>query len=86
MKPYIFAYSVWTHEAGPYSRKIGEFTDSGAVLVPDGVEAYVMAAQMIRDQYPREQGYFISVSGVRELPAAIVEHVIGEVLEGNSAL
>lgn len=85
MKVYIFAYSVWKHEAGPYSQKRDEFTDAGAIVAPPD-KAFTLAAQAIHDRYPSEQGYYISITTPRELPDQVIEHLTSEIVEGMSAL
>lgn len=77
---YIYAYSVWQHDCGPYSRRIHEFTDVDVVSAEDRTAAYSAALAAVRGRNPESAGYYCTISALKLLPEPVLTPV--EALEG----
>ena len=72
---FIYAYSVWKHDCGPYSRRVGEFTDVDAIHATDQKAAHQAAVAAVRGRYPQSEGYYCSIPALKPLPEPVLTPV-----------
>ena len=66
---YIYAYKVWQHECGPYSRITHEFVDVDTTDASNRQMALGNAVMAVRERYPQDKGYYCSIPALKPIPA-----------------